>query len=477
MCCAEKILHLHSIYDHGKIRAMLNSNYIEPRNFVQNAAIIVLEHVRATLKKQRNLKVNTVFNGEFVTELFSTSDLQEWYQRCVIEPTLASLEEFQERDRGSALTRILNLTVNVNKYNPLRARCHIKLPRKLSLKKATISVQSPDNACFAWAVVSAFHPAERNTDRPSSYPDYAFVLNLQGIEFPRSLEQIEKFERQNEISINEYSFEERLEKKTERITVAVFSLRLASHKRNRHVNLLYTPNQEHGDVRHFVLIKDLSRLLSAQLRRHNGKKVICDRCLHYFGSVEKLETHAVNCGKMNNCAILLPSEGNNLLSFKNHCTKERLPFVVYADLECIIEKTEDRRMGDADSKLRGYQHHKVHSIAYYMHCSYDTSLSIYRCRRDADCIAWFVDELKIYSNFSKPILTFDFITFRNATHCHICEDPFEADDRRGLKLIYIESVLELDLREIMGGQVASDDQERSSVKVLTPLADGASVPR
>ena len=48
-------------------------------------------------------------------------------ERCVIEPTLASLEEFQERDSGWALTRILNLTVNVNKYNPLRAGCLLQV--------------------------------------------------------------------------------------------------------------------------------------------------------------------------------------------------------------------------------------------------------------------------------------------------------------------------------------------------------------
>ena len=91
--------------------AVLNSNYIEPRNFLQDAATIVLEHVQSALRKHRNLKVNTVFNGEFVTgdkhacksintrncKLFHTSDLQEWYQRCVVEPTLASREEFQER--------------------------------------------------------------------------------------------------------------------------------------------------------------------------------------------------------------------------------------------------------------------------------------------------------------------------------------------------------------------------------------------
>ncbi|XP_076686014.1 uncharacterized protein LOC143378055 [Andrena cerasifolii] len=151
-----------------------------------------------------------------------------------------------------------------------------------------------------------------------------------------------KFEQQNGISVNVYTFG--MEKGS-----TVFPLRLTSQKRDRHVNLLCTPNHEHGDVGHFVLIKDLSRLVSAQLSKKKAKKFICDRCMHYFGSAEKLEAHSLDCGQMNDCAILLPSEGNNLLIFSNQCMKERLPFVVYADLECIIEKTEDNhRMGEMD---------------------------------------------------------------------------------------------------------------------------------
>ncbi|XP_076638206.1 uncharacterized protein LOC143350178 [Colletes latitarsis] len=334
---------------------VLNSNYIKPRTFLQDAETIVLEHVRDTLRKHRILKVNMVFNDEFVAggkhacksintrncELFHTSDLQEWYQRCIVEPTLTSLEEFQERDSGWALTRIMNLTVNVNKYNPLRAGCHIKLPQELSLKKATISVQSQDNACFAWAVVAAFHPAKKYPERPSSYPDYASVLNVQGIEFPMSLGHIGKFERLNNISINVYSFEEKMKKGP-----TVFPLHLTSQKRDRYVNLLYTPNQEHGDVGHFACIKDLSRLVGMQLRRHKAKKFICDRCMCYFESAEKLEVHSLDCGQINNCTILLHSEGNNLLNFSNHDRKERFPFVVYADLECIIAKTLDNQALD-----------------------------------------------------------------------------------------------------------------------------------
>jgi len=75
----------------------------------------------------------------------------------VIEPTLASLEEFQERDSGWALSRILNLTVNIYKYNPLHAGCYIELPREIMMKTAVVNVRSVDNACFAWSVIAALH--------------------------------------------------------------------------------------------------------------------------------------------------------------------------------------------------------------------------------------------------------------------------------------------------------------------------------
>jgi len=82
-------------------------------------------------------------------ELFCSSDLREWYELHVIELTLASLEEFQERNSGWALSRILNLTVNINKYNPLHAGYYIELPRVIMIKKAVVNVRFIDNACFA----------------------------------------------------------------------------------------------------------------------------------------------------------------------------------------------------------------------------------------------------------------------------------------------------------------------------------------
>jgi len=158
--------------------AVINFKHIESRQFLEDAREIVLERVRTDLNKYDNIKINTVFNGEFVAsdkranksittknyELFCSSDLQVWYELRVVEPTLTSLEEFQERDSGWALSRIINLLINVNKYNALHTGCHIDIPQEIKLKKAVVNIQSMDNVCFAWSVVATLHPAKNNTN-------------------------------------------------------------------------------------------------------------------------------------------------------------------------------------------------------------------------------------------------------------------------------------------------------------------------
>jgi len=117
--------------------------------------------------------------------------------------------------------------------------------------------------------------------------------------------------------------------------------------------------------------------------------------------------------------------------FKN-CRKERIPFVVYADLKCILEKMETE-----ETSNHKYQYHRVFSIAYYVHCSYDASLCMYRFRCDKDCVAWFAEELRVLAHSVKSILFVnvlmeftwnDLEKFNSATHCHMCEKPFAPDD-------------------------------------------------
>jgi len=74
------------------------------------------------------------------------------------------------------------------------------------------------------------------------------------------------------------------------------------------------------------------------------------RCLHYFSLCKKLQLHEVNCQKINDCAIRLSED--EWLEFDNYSNWERVPFIVYTDLECVLRKTESDKK-DASSYVSG----------------------------------------------------------------------------------------------------------------------------
>ncbi|XP_018360972.1 PREDICTED: uncharacterized protein LOC108759819, partial [Trachymyrmex cornetzi] len=134
--------------------------------------------------------------------------------------------------------------------------------------------------------------------------------------------------------------------------------------------MLYLQDPRNDSVGHFAWIKNLSRLVGSQLSKKEHKKFFCDQ-------------------KINDCAIRLPSEDDKWLEFGNYNNKERIPFIVYTNLECVLQKTEP----DKEDASYTYQRHKVCSVGYYMRCSNDNSLSSYQFRRDKDCISWFPRQL------------------------------------------------------------------------------------
>jgi len=71
----------------------------------------------------------------------------------------------------------------------------------------------------------------------NSYPHYSTVLNFKDIKFPMTLNQIKKFENQNNISINVYCSEKKKE-------LSILPIRITEKKMDKHVNLLYVQNDD-----------------------------------------------------------------------------------------------------------------------------------------------------------------------------------------------------------------------------------------
>ncbi|XP_070171330.1 uncharacterized protein [Polyergus mexicanus] len=321
--------------------AVINFVYIEPRRFLEDARDTVLDQIRDVMVGYNSVKVNIAFIGEFV-----------------------SGDKIGVKTIVTKNYPLLPLS-DLREYNPMRAGCHVKLPREIVLKRAVINVRSDDNACFAWAVVAALYPAEKNAGRESSYPHYTTVLNLEGVKFPMSLNRITRFERINDISINVYTIRDKKEGKG---GCRVVPLRLTDDKKNRHINLLYFGDTTRRDnATHFAWIKNLSRLVSSQLSK------------------------------------LLPTKDDKWLEFRNYSRKERLPFVVYADLECALEKKKERRTSNTSI----VQHHNVYRAGYYARCALVDVSSTYRAYRGEDCVSWFVKELHDLALRAKTILDTD----------------------------------------------------------------------
>ena len=218
---------------------------------------------------------------------------------------------------------IIVLELHTVSYKPLRGETYIPLLKELADKKAIINVQNKDNKCFLWCVLRALNPDEKNPQRPDKkLMDRENTLNMEGIDYPVSLKDINEFEKQNpSVSIMVLGYEEK----------RVYPLRNSSNTGKDYDIILMLI--EEGGVKHYCLVKNPSRLLSSQVSKRDGKHHFCLRCLNPFWCQESFNKHREYCGKYEAVKIQMPEKGT-MLEFKNYHRSEKVPFIVFADIEC-----------------------------------------------------------------------------------------------------------------------------------------------
>ncbi|XP_074026081.1 uncharacterized protein [Leptinotarsa decemlineata] len=353
--------------------------------------------------------------------------------------------EFQDRDSGWTIEKILYLEVNINKYSPFGGSSYIKLPRFIELKKSVVNVLNQDQCCFAWAVTSALYPASQKLNEISSYPHFSTVLNVAGMEFPVKLKDIPKFEVMNDCSINVYGLENVF--KNGRIEYEVVGpLHYSKRRLNSHVNLLIITDDSGNS--HYCWIKDLSRLVSSQISARGHKKYFCDGCLLYFDNERTLLRHQLN--DCNHISTTTPSTNfrvdkfgkrvpENILKFENIEKQLRVPFVVYADFESILKPVHTNEPNPANSYTNRTYLHEPYAFSYLIKCSFDDSISKFVLYRGADAAKVFVSNLEadvtnIYHKYLKKVIPMSPLTdeeehdFNIAATCGICGEPFGDGD-------------------------------------------------
>ena len=76
--------------------------------------------------------------------------------------------------------------------------------------------------------------------------------------------------------------------------------------------------------------------------KHRDTKHFCMLCLTFFSRADLLVDHKKYCNGVNGrpTRIVMPEEGENILSFQNFKKQMKMPFIIYADFEALVRKIQ-----------------------------------------------------------------------------------------------------------------------------------------
>ena len=361
------------------------------------------------------------------------------------------LVEEGERKHYVLITDLQKLLKHVGRSESV----FVKLPKDIADKKACVNVQCSDGKSFKWSVLAAkYGKTLHDPERVDNY--FAYVSEFDTYSYPMDPLNIAHFERKERIAVNVYTITD---------GGAIEPLRVSEFLPNdvsvtMHVDLLLIE-------RHYVLIRNLSRLCTKQLSKHNGARFICRRCLTSCKSAKILEKHMERCVKHKAQAVKMPKptkdNPGNTMHYTDIEKQLPLPFWFVADFESILKPIDtalpdvpepDRPTRDEDGQLRfskfrhvdseepraassttRIQEHEACGFAYQLFSVdprfYEPPVLV----RGENCAKEFIDRMQadaervrgwLKTAAPMPKLTAEQeAQFKSATHCWICEKEFE----------------------------------------------------
>ena len=120
--------------------------------------------------------------------------------------------------------------------------------------------------------------------------------------------------------------------KTRRISLA-YKSKYNLTRENQVILLMITD----GEKWHYTAITILSGLLRGITSNHNGD-FYCLNCFRAYTTKSKLEAHKKIHENHEYCHVEMPNEDNKIIKYNPGEKSIRYPFIIYADLECLLEK-------------------------------------------------------------------------------------------------------------------------------------------
>ncbi|CAH3040626.1 unnamed protein product, partial [Porites lobata] len=424
-------------------------------------------HLQKVLKEKKGIKWNLMYHctltmpdkyrteplkyeGYFRTPnpLISTYPQQLREQlNMAMETVEERMATFMQAGSGWILSRNHAVVLEMVDYQPLGGSSYIELPKDMYDTKAIVNVKNQDQECFKWSVLAALHPTLKNAERVSKYHEYKDELIFDGINFPLTIDQIPKFEKQNPgISVTVIGIDKpERSKKGVVLPSIMLPLRVPDQQLEKHVVLLYWEREEQY---HYAWVKNLNRLLS-RTKSHHSQTYFCERCFQGFISPDLLRKHMEICRHIPIQAVQVADEE---ISFKNWAKTEESLFRIYGDFECLLQECDE---GDVNDKTVKVQKHVPCSVAWVLisnHPEVESRSFLYRPSPNPEMTLeessqLVVDQLmESLQQIEKEVLPYQLevkpmvmteeqeAEFQAATHCYMCEELFYEKEENWCKV-------------------------------------------
>ena len=122
-----------------------------------------------------------------------------------------------------------------------------------------------------------------------------------------------------------------------------------------------------GEKWHYLAIKNLSALFRGITGNNNGD-FYCLNSFQPYTTENKLKKHKKRCENHDYYYVEMPQENNKILKYNQGEKSMKVPFIIYADLECLLENMNTCH--DNPEKLSATKINKHTSSGYslFTHC-------------------------------------------------------------------------------------------------------------
>ena len=137
--------------------------------------------------------------------------------------------------------------------------------------------------------------------------------------------------------------------------------------------------------------------------KHETGKYFCKRCLQCFSNEKVLNNHAGICLMINDKQTVKMGEGT--ISFTNYSRQIPIPFKIYADFECILEKVDSEAKRSRANKVTEelYQNHVLCGYSYKLVCVDDKFTEDTVVYQRKDCVKHFINQMIIKYEHCKKL--------------------------------------------------------------------------